>query len=212
MFEQPAIPPAFLAIDNPANTYAFVLQDQAPAPTPPKVSFPLWGLNTFNFIPNSAATRTRFGSNWSGFGPGIGPTLAPSGARAKRLLPDFSVLQSRRGRNETAPNALLIMAGVGKRSTFGNKSSVNPSVSDTGEVTLKVAPNVPYYGWAVDGVFSVIDLGGRDNREISFGLCGALILGYTINQNAFVETRYRQMTQAAGFDFSGIEFRIGVRF
>lgn len=213
-------------ISHPGLFQANILQQQIPTvePIPPSLPqlgipqigmsgpyVPAYGLNYSAYLPTSQKVRAAFGSQWSAFGPGFGPTFAPYGARAKNIQPDFGILQSKQDPKAGENFALIFFVGAGQRRAL--RKSTDLQVDENGIPTrINVRSNVPYFGWSANFMFSSIEQGPANDRDISLGFSGSVIVGYTISKNALVEARYRQTSTQNGFDFSGTELRFGIRF
>lgn len=172
---------------------------------------PFLGATYSVYFPTSARTRAILGDQWRSIGPGFGPTFVSYGERAKNLQPDFGVLQNIQNPKAGDNYALAIFLGLGQRRAFKQSTDVELDENNRPK-SIKVRSGVPYAGWAVQMMVTSVDLGPMGERSNGIGLSGSLMMGYTISRNAVAELRYRQTTVASGFDFSGLEFRFGIRF
>ncbi len=181
----------------PAEQTATIPTTSAPAPTAQNRGrhFPKIGVNVGVYIPTDARTRNRFGNAWTSVGLGIGSADAPPSAG--RFTLDFGLTAENSGNNY----AYIVPVGIAYRRAFSAPSVASRRIY------------IPYYGVSLDAVG--VDLKSpQDNVhpgvEVTGG--GSITLGTTVGRSAFIEARYSEVAKVKGFDLSGVDLTVGVRF
>lgn len=182
--EQPAAPPQEEAPQK--------ADEPAKAETPeakPKPRF-RFGPDYSIFLPQSAAIRSRFGSNWQGWGIGTGRLDLPRASGA--IDTDFSVLTSSRNGNRVT----LIPAGLRYRTLLGGGGGVRPFVGTTINAML------------TETRVTEANLPSRWRG----GYGGSAYLGVAFGDNGVIQAGYQWTSKIRGFDFSGTNVGLSYRF
>ena len=180
----------------------FAPYQAAPAPTEPEptpLKVPYLGLNVGTFVPTSALTRSRFGGNWQTFSPGLGtvlPSLKPT------RLPDFSLATRRRSVGGFNNKAFLVLLGIQQQWPLFTLS----------EDATRLPTFLPYAGVGAGATYANLRSGADNVNGSAFGASASAYVGTSIGLNAFIEARYRLLSPIKGFNLSGTQVSIGLRF
>jgi hypothetical protein len=192
--------PAFAQTSAPANSNVTIATpDSQPAADPPArkrgFQIPPIGVNVHAFMPSDSKTRNRFGNSWITVGPGIGKIDRPSAAG--RLAFDFSMTSKESGDDH------VFFAPIG----ISYRKAINP-LGVTND-----SPFIPYYGFSADLV--AVDMHTKE-ENIDSGLRmtagGSIVLGTTLGKSGFVEGKYIAMGKVQGYNLSGFNLTLGIRF
>lgn len=173
--------------------------DEQPEPTPRAPYIPWIGLNVGSYLPTSGRVRDRFGTNWQTFSPGLGPVLPRP---VPGLQSDLSFSVQRRQTGGFNNRAFLALVGVQYQW---------PLFRITQEMT-KLPTFLPYAGVGAGASYAALRSEGDNVNGSSVGASGSLYVGTSIGFNTFLEARYRTLSRLRGFDLSGADLTIGVRF
>ncbi|HEX8464087.1 MAG TPA: outer membrane beta-barrel protein [Abditibacterium sp.] len=154
---------------------------------------PRFGVEGGVFFPSSARTKRVFGSTFSSFGPGFGDVRVPK----RKLYSDLDLLRQRDDGNR----AFVVFAGgkllfpLGKAPGAGTRFGF-----------------APYGGFGLNLTYANIDAPAANVDDGGFGVGASAILGASLGRTFFGEARYRATSSTAGFNFSGAQVVLGVRF
>lgn len=143
------------------------------------------------FVPVSSWTRDRFGASWGGFGFNWGSLEKFSNRGTLTGEVDFFYSKKEDNRALLVPMGLQYQQAIGK--PFNDIQ--------------------PYYRASIN-VFGTQLKAEEDgiHKGVRFAYGGSVASGFNFGTSAFLEVRYRTMTEVRGIDLSGTEFRAGVRF
>jgi hypothetical protein len=150
------------------------------------------GVNAGIYFPSSSKTKQAFGSRFTSFGPGLGTKQI----FRRRVSPDLDFMREDKNGNDST----VVFAGAKVLMPFG------------GDVAPDTIGCVPYYGFGVNLTYADIDAPTFGVNDSGFGVGASAIVGASFGPHFFVEGRYRAMTSAADFNFSGAQIGAGIRF
>lgn len=154
---------------------------------------PRFGVDGGLFFPSNSKTKNVFGSRFTSFGPGFGPT----GVSRRKLYPDFDFMRQSRGDNR----ATVVIAGARFLAPVGKQLE---SVAGAGFA--------PYAGLGLNLIYADVNAPSAGVDETGFGAGASAIVGASFGGRFFTEGTYRLATSAANFNFSGAQVVVGVRF
>jgi hypothetical protein len=143
------------------------------------------------YFPTDSKTRDAFGDHWFSIGLGIGDVSERR--RDRRIALDFDLLAASRS---------------------GNEAYVAPlGASYTSALTSNTRGLIPYAGAAVDVVFADL-YAPNDNtpQRLSVTGGGSAFVGLDFGETAYLEARYNEFAATRGFDLSGLDLDLGIRF
>lgn len=180
----------------------FAPYQAAPAPSEPEptpIRVPYLGLNVGTFVPSNALARNRFGDNWQTFSPGLGPVLPPL---QPTRFPDFSLATHKHTTGGFNNKAFLVFLGVQQQWPLFTLS----------EDATRLPAFLPYFGAGAGTTYANLRSEADRVKGSSFGVSGSAYVGTAIGLNAFIEARYRLLSPIQGFNLSGTQISIGLRF
>lgn len=194
---------------------------QQPAPTrKPKYDIYI-GPDAGVYLPTSAKTRGRFGSEWSSFGVGIFPVSTPSSRG------HFSASLDALSQSNGNDYAYFGLFGVQYRQAIlphlSEKPTTEPPKPQPGNQPQpgnppKPAPErkpnyIPYYGFsAYEAIGDLRAVEDNVHSGIRTGVAGAAFFGVQYRDRAYIEAKYLQTSVLKSFDLSGFTLNIGYRF
>lgn len=187
---------------EPAETPAPQQDSPAPQPQPdprpePRRRF-TFGPNFGLYLPTSGKTRDAFGESWTNVGFGIGQVR--TARRGGVLSFDFGFINNNRG---SGRRAFLAPVGVSYRGSF-----VDPEDESGNARSI-----IPYYGASAGLYLANLDSDKYDvDTDLSVGGGGSALVGVAFQRRAFLEARYHAVSRIKGFDLSGLNVALGVRF
>ncbi len=175
----------------------------APAPAPEPDPQPqrrrfTFGPNLGLFVPTSGKTRDAFGNSWTNIGFGVGSVrTAP---RRGLVGLDVAFINNNR---DGGRRALMGQVGVAYRRSF-----VEPEDEQGNVRTI-----IPYFGAGVGLYLANLDSDKYDvSTDLGAGFGGSALVGVAFQRKAFLEARYHAVSRISGFDLSGLNVALGVRF
>jgi hypothetical protein len=158
-------------------------------------------------MPNSAKTRTRFGSDWIDYGVSIFPVYA-SPAKG-RLSLDLQALAK-----TTGDDSLFFgLIGLDYRRSLLHEHTHQPANAPPKAEPERRPDYIPYFGLSADEVVGdLVAVEDGVHSGVRTGVAGSAFLGVTWRNRAYVELRYMQFSELKGFDLSGFSLNIGCRF
>ena len=175
-------------------------QTETPAPKPPYI--PLYGFNAGTYLPTSAAVRSRFGESWLSFSPGFGPVLPPP---VPRLSSDFNLATQRK-----------TLGGFQNRAFMASLAAQYQwplfQLYVTEGEPFKLPTFLPYVGVSLGGAYANLRSQADRINGSGFAPSGSLYVGTSIGLRSFLEARWRSVGKVQGFDLSGLDLSVGLRF
>jgi hypothetical protein len=175
-------------------------QTEAPAPKPARL--PLYGLNAGSYVPASPTVRARFGENWLSFSPGIGPVL-PMPIPA--LSPDFSLATQRRTVGSFNNRAFMAILGA------QYQWPLFTLYAEEGK-PFRLPTYLPYAGVSLGGLYANLRSEADSVNSSGFAPAGSVYIGTSIGRSSFFEARWRAVGKVHGFNLSGLDLGVGLRF
>jgi hypothetical protein len=189
----PLLPVLLLLVASPALAQDTPPADKDKKPEEPKKrrSLPSLSPNISYYLPVSARARSAFGSSLVNIGLGGGSRRGISGRES--LRPDFSLINGR----TSDSRILLAPIGLAYQRTLSDSENFHP-----------------YAGFSAN--FYLADIrSSRAGFAVGSGIRstvgGTVFLGAHY-QRAFLQARYCQMGNLSGFNLSGLNLNVGVRF
>lgn len=172
--------------------------DPQPSPRPePRRRF-TFGPNFGLYLPTSGKTRDAFGESWTNIGFGVGQVR--TARRGGVLSFDFAFINNNRG---SGRRAFLAPVGVSYRGSFVDPEDENGNVRSI----------IPYYGASAGLYLANLDSDKYDvDTDLSVGGGGSALVGVAFQRRAFLEARYHAVSRIRGFDLSGLNIALGLRF
>jgi hypothetical protein len=181
---------------------SLALAQAASAPAPLKMPrIPIYGLNAGTYIPTSAAVKSRFGSNWFSFSPGLGPVLPPP---IPMRMQDFTLATQAKTVGAFNNRAFLAILGAQYQWPL---FTLKPQEGDT----LRLPTFLPYAGVSGGGVYANLRSEADRLNRGAIAPYGSVYVGAGIGVGFFAEARWRSVGKVSGFDLSGLELGVGLR-